>query len=282
MFSIGEFARHGRVSVRMLRHYDAVGLLQPAHVDRLTSYRSYEAEQLSRLNRIVALKELGFTLQQVQSILDDKVSLEELHGMLRLRQADLQTQIAADTARLTQVRTRLEIIEREGVMPTEDITIKRIPAVRVAEVTGCAAGFEPASITPVIGPLYDELCRRLDRAGIVPTGPGVAHYQDGPDGDVLVHAGLPVNAEPAEGQDFSIVDLPEITRAATIVHRGSMDSVLTSVQALARWIDANGYRSAGYNRELYIETGADRESWVTELQEPLADVFVNDSGRADG
>ena len=282
MFSIGEFARHGRVSVRMLRHYDTVGLLQPAHVDRVTSYRSYEAEQLTRLNRIVALKELGFTLQQVQSILDDKISVDELHGMLRLRQADLQTQIAADTARLSQVRARLDIIEREGAMPTEDITIKRIPAVRVAELTGRAAGFDPESITPVIGPLYDELCRQLDRLGIVPTGPGVAYYEDGPDADVLVHAGLPVNVTPADGQDFSVVDLPEITRAATIVHRGSMDSVMTSIQALARWVDVNGYRSAGYNRELYIESGADRESWVTELQEPLVDVFDDASGRAEG
>ncbi len=74
MLSIGHFARHGRVSVRMLRHYDALGLLQPAYVDQVSGYRSYEAKQLSRLNRIVALKGLGFTLQQVQSILDDKVS----------------------------------------------------------------------------------------------------------------------------------------------------------------------------------------------------------------
>ena len=59
MFSIGDFARHGRVSVRMLRHYDALGLLRPAHVDPVTGYRSYRAAQLSRLNRIVALKELG-------------------------------------------------------------------------------------------------------------------------------------------------------------------------------------------------------------------------------
>jgi DNA-binding transcriptional MerR regulator len=66
MFSIGQFARHGRVSVRMLRHYDAVGLLRPAHVDPSSGYRSYRAGQLAQLNRLIALKELGFTLQQVQ------------------------------------------------------------------------------------------------------------------------------------------------------------------------------------------------------------------------
>lgn len=271
MFSIGDFARHGRVSVRMLRHYDAIGLLTPAHVDQVTGYRSYAAQQLSRLNRLVALKDLGFTLQQVQSILDDKVDVAELRGMLRLRQADLLSQIIADTARLAQVEARLLIIEREGTMPTDDIQIKRIPAVRVAELTATAASFEPESISPVIQPLYDELCARLDRAGVIPSGPAIAYYENAPGGDgVLVHAGLTVNAPASTDHDFAIVDLPEIEQAATIVHRGSMDNVMPTIQTLARWIDAHGHRSAGYNRELYIETGDDQDGWVTELQEPLA------------
>lgn len=271
MFSIGDFASHGRVSVRMLRHYDAIGLLQPAYVDQVTGYRSYEAQQLSRLNRIVALKDLGFSLQHVQSILDEKVSVEELRGMLRLRRAELQSQIVTDTARLAQVEARLQIIETEGAMPADDVQIKRIPGVRVAELTGTAASFEPGSISPVIQPLYDDLCGRLDRAGLTPTGSAIAYYEDSPDGDgVLVHATLPVNADPGGDHDFSILDLPEIEQAATIVHRGSMDDVMPTIQTLARWIDANGYRSAGYNRELYIECGEDRDTWATELQEPIA------------
>jgi len=271
MFSIGDFASYGRVSVRMLRHYDAIGLLRPAHVDQATGYRSYAAQQLSRLNRIVALKDLGFSLQQVQSILDDKVSVEELRGMLRLRRAELQSQIATDSARLAQVEVRLQIIEGEGAMPAEDVLIKRIPGVRVAELTSVAASFAPESISPVIQPLYDELCVRLDRAGLTPAGPAIAYYEDSPDGDgVLVHASLPVNADPGDGHGFAIVDLPEIEQAATIVHRGSMDNVMPTVQTLARWIDAHGYRSAGYTRELYIECGEDRDTWTTELQEPIA------------
>ena len=270
MFTIGDFARHGRVSVRMLRHYDAVGLLQPAHVE-LTGYRWYEARQLSRLNRIVALKDLGFTLEQVGSILDDKVSVEELRGMLRLRRAELQSQVAAGIARLAQVEARLQVIEREGAMPADEVQIKQIPEVRVAVLTGTAASFEPESIGPVIGPLYDELCGLLDRAGLTPAGPAIAYYEDLPGGDgVLVHAALPVNADPGGSHGFSIVDLPGIEQAATIVHHGSMDNVMPSIQAMARWIEANGYRSAGYNRELYIECGADRDAWVTELQEPIA------------
>ena len=270
MLSIGDFARHGRVSVRMLRHYDAIGLLKPAYVDQVTGYRSYDAQQLSRLNRIVAIKGLGFTLQQVQSILDE-VSVDELRGMLRLRQAELHSQIATDTARLAQVEARLQIIEKEGTMPADDVHIKRIPEVRVAELTGTAASFEPESISPVIGPLYDELRNRLDRAELTPTGPDIAYYEDTSDGDgIIVHATIPVDADPGEDRDFAIVDLPEIEQAATIVHRASMDDAMSTIQTLAHWIDANGYRSASYNRELYVECDESRDAWVTELQVPIA------------
>jgi effector-binding domain-containing protein len=126
-------------------------------------------------------------------------------------------------------------------------------------------------VGPVITLLYEELIGRLERAGVRPTGPAIAYYEDAPDGDgVLVHAAMPVGLDrDGGGHDFSVVDLPEIERAATIVHQGSMDGVMSTIQTLARWIDAHGYRSAGYNRELYLEVGADRAEWVTELQEPL-------------
>jgi DNA-binding transcriptional MerR regulator len=270
MFTIGDFARHGRVSVRMLRHYDAIGLLRPAHVDPASGYRYYGAAQLARLNRIIALKDLGFTLQQVQDIVDEKVGAEELRGMLRLRRAELETAMAAAGARLNQVEARLRAIESEGRMPTNDVVIKSVPTVRVAELTATAAGFGPEDIGPVIGPLYDELFRRLDSAGVTPTGPGVAYYEDAPEGGgrISVHAAVQVSA-PLQDGAFRVLDLPSLDRAATIVHRGSMDTVLPTVQTLARWIDAHGYRSTGYPREINLECPENRDDWVTELQAPV-------------
>ncbi|MET7621683.1 MerR family transcriptional regulator [Streptomyces sp. NPDC005408] len=272
MFTIGDFARHGRVSARMLRHYDAIGLLRPERTDPFSGYRYYAAAQLAQLNRIIALKDLGFTLQQVQEILEGKVSTEELRGMLSLRRAELEAAMAEAAARLSQVEARLRSIESEGRMPTEDVIIKSIPTVRVAELTAVAAGYGPEHIGPVISPLYEELFRRVEAAGVTPTGPGIAYYEDAPGGDgaILVHAGVTVAAGPQPGYDFEIVDLPAVERAATIVHRGPMDAVMPTAQNLARWIDAGGHRSAGYAREVSLECPADRENWVTELQEPLA------------
>jgi DNA-binding transcriptional MerR regulator/predicted transcriptional regulator YdeE len=272
MFSIGEFARHGRISVRMLRHYDAIGVLVPATVDPVSGYRFYQAGQLSRLNRIIALKDLGFSLRQVQQILDEQVSGAELRGMLKLRRAELSAQIEADTARLSRIEARLQAIEREDVAPGDGVVVKPLPAIRVAELTGTAAGYEPAAITPVIQPLYGDLFCRLARAGFTPTGPAVAYYEDFPhdEGAITVHAAVHLAAGRDDDHDFSVVDLPEVRCAATVIHHGSMDDVLPAVQALARWIDASGYRSAGYPRELTIEHSDDRDKWVTELQEPVA------------
>jgi len=271
MFAIGEFARHGRVSVRMLRHYDAIGLLEPACVDPATSYRFYEAGQLSRLNRIVALRNLGFTLRQVASILGDQVTAAELRGMLMLRQAELQEQIATDAGRLAQVEARLLAIEGEASEPAA-VVVRQIAAARVAELTGTAAGYEPQFITPVIQPLYHELTRELCKEAIAITGPGVAYYEDTCDetGAIKVHAAMPVAERPSGQQDFRVIDMIEVPAAATLIHHGSMDDVLPSIQALARWIDANGYQSLGYAREVTLKLGAVRDDWVTELQEPIA------------
>ena len=100
MFRIGEFSRLSRVSVRMLRHYDQLGLLKPSQTDRLTNYRYYSAEQLPRLNRILALQDLGFSLEQIRSMLEADLPVDEVRGMLRLKGAEVEQAIQAGQERL--------------------------------------------------------------------------------------------------------------------------------------------------------------------------------------
>ena len=271
MFSIGEFAQHGRVSVRMLRHYDAIGLLRPACVDPVTGYRSYQASQLAQLNRVIALKDLGFTLQQVQEIMAEQVSAAELRGMLRLRRAEIQSRIDAETSRLARVEARLATIEDEARVPVDGVVIKGLAPVRVAELAGLAGSYEPEAITPVIQPLYCDLWQRMASAPVTAAGPAMAYYEDAPasDGAIVVHAAVPVAGGTDGGHGFAVVDLAEVDRAAVIIHHGSMDNVLPAVQALARWIDAGGYRAAGYAREVTLEWSPDPVRWVTELQQPI-------------
>ena len=267
MFSIGEFARHGRVSVRMLRHYDAIGLIRPACVDVATGYRFYEASQLDELNRVIALKDLGFTLQQVQAILAEKVSAAELRGMLKLRRAEIQATIDAETTRLARVEARLMTIEDGARVPAEGVVIKRLAPVRVAELAGVAASYEPEAITPVIQPLYHDLwsgwpaptSRRQappwrttrTRPGWHPRARRRARGRRVPSG--RQHRG-PARGGPRRGHHP-----PRLhgRRAADRARRWRA------------WIDANGYRSAGYSREVTLNWCPDPEQWVTELQQPI-------------
>jgi DNA-binding transcriptional MerR regulator len=270
MFAIGDFARHGRVSVRMLRHYDSIGLLRPAHVDAVTGYRSYDAGQLADLNRIVALKDLGFSLEQVRTMLADQVSVVEVRAMLALRRAELQSALAEGAARLAQVESRLRSIEQEGRPPAVDIVLKELPAVRMVELSSSAASFTPDDIGPVIRPLCAELGRRLPEAtGVTPAGRLTCYYEAAGD-EVAVHAALAASVEiDGELNGLTVVDHPA-TRAATLVHRGAIDEVLPAWQALAHWIDDNGHRTSGPARELYLDCPEDLSQWVTELQEPIA------------
>jgi DNA-binding transcriptional MerR regulator len=113
MFKIGDFSKLSQVTVKTLRYYDELGLLKPVEVDRFTGYRYYSADQLPRLNRILALKDLGLSLEQIATLFAarDKLTVEQMRGMLRLKQAEAQERVREEQDRLARVEARLRQIE---------------------------------------------------------------------------------------------------------------------------------------------------------------------------
>lgn len=267
MFTIGELARLGNVSVRMLRHYDATGLLEPAHVDPFTGRRSYAPEQLARLNRLVALKDLGFSLDQVRTLLDDTLGADELRGMLRLRRAELVEQIAADRSRLDRVERRLRSIEKEHDM--SKTTITSLPTVRVAE--RCAEADSLEAVASVVQPLFGELAEALAATGAELGSSAMAFYELRDDGTVGVHAafGLPEGDDPGDGN--VVTRLPEVERAVVTRHLGPLDDVAEAWQAVGAAIARDGLDPSGAPaREVYLHMPMDDPAaWVTELQWPV-------------
>src|SRR5262245_51954140 len=141
MLNIGEFARLGQVSPRMLRHYDETGLLKPSRVDPHTGYRFYAAGQLGRLHRLLALRDLGFSLEQTRPMLDDDLSLEQLRGMLMLRRAQIEQDVADEQGRLRRVEAHLRALEGSIAMSSLDVAIKTTEPTRIAESSAPAPGF---------------------------------------------------------------------------------------------------------------------------------------------
>jgi DNA-binding transcriptional MerR regulator len=269
VFGIGAFARVGQVSVRTLHHYDDLGLLPPAQVDPQTGYRWYRADQLQRLNRILALRDLGLPLTEVRKVVDDELSVEELRGMLRLRQAEARDRMAAEAERLSRVEARLRQIETEGRVGEYDVVVKSLEPQHVAMVDTTATAFGNVTLGPIFGRLFGELHGELDRLGVATAGPEIALYEpsEDPDSPITVMASVPiVEADDVRSDRIAVVDLPAVARAAVTIHRGSMARVEEGYQALLRWADDTGEQIDGFSREVYLDCRGDPETWVTELQ----------------
>jgi DNA-binding transcriptional MerR regulator/effector-binding domain-containing protein len=271
MLNIGEFARLGQVSPRMLRHYDETGLLNPSRVDPQTGYRSYEVAQLPRLHRLVALRDLGFGLEQIRPMLDDDPSVEQLRGMLRLRRAQIEQDVADEQARLRRVEAHLRALEGSITMSSLDVAIKVTEPVRIAEAWAVAPGFGHENLSPVFQRLVPEVLGHLATAGARP-GIMIAWYEDPTeDGSVVLHAGFDIGAQSVpDSAQVRAVDLPTL-KVASVVHRGTMEHIVPVYEALVRWIEDSGNQLAGRSRELYHEWDDNHpERSITELQIPIA------------
>jgi DNA-binding transcriptional MerR regulator len=272
MLNIGEFARLGQVSPRMLRHYDELGLLTPQRVDPTSGYRSYVVDQLGRLHRIVALRDVGFGLEQIRQILTQDISVEELRGMLRLRRAQIEQAVGDEQDRLCRIEAHLRALEWSDIMELQDVVIKKTEPIRVAQAS--ADGLTHADIGGAFGRLMPEVIAHLEAADAKP-GISVAVYEDDggtvPEGEIVLHAGFAIGDQHVPGSEtVRVVNLPSIEVAAA-VYRGDAGGIMGAWEALVRWIDDSGYRLIGDCRELYHEWHDDEESSnVMELQQPIA------------
>ncbi len=270
MIKIGDFSKLSRVSIKTLRYYDEMELLKPINVDRFTGYRYYSASQLPRLNRILALKDLGLSLEQIAQVLDQGVSAEQLRRMLRLKRAELQQHIADEQARLARGEARLNDITMEDAMPNYDVVIKQVEPQLVAGVRDILLSY------PEVGRLFDEVYGHLARSGVSGSALiGAAIWHDNEyktsniDGEAVVYLKQPV----PKGGHVKVYELPTATMAS-VVHKGAYNTFNQAYEAIGRWIEANSYKIVGPNREIYLyctqPVRQDDDSYVTEVQFPVA------------
>jgi DNA-binding transcriptional MerR regulator len=267
MLKIGDFSSLAQVSIKTLRYYDERGLLSPAHIDPETGYRYYSASQLSRLHRILALKDFGFSLEQIARCLEEKVTAEQMRGMLLLRQAEQQARVEEEHDRLGRLQSRIRLIEQETSMPQE-VILKQLPKQWVASVRETIPNY------PSVGQLYPKVFTGL--------GPAMAqmtmcvalwHDPEHKESDVDAEAGVYLQKPVPASDGIRVYELPDCT-AASIIHAGSYQRLPEAYDALLRWVVSNGYQISAPIRELYLHSSMpvrqDDESYVTEIQVPVA------------
>ena len=274
MLGIGQFAQLAKVSVRTLRYYGDHGLLMPAHVDPDSGYRSYEASQLADLNRILVMKDLGLSLDEIHSFVAHDISVAELISLAKERQVEAQEQIELEQQRLHRVAIRIDYLskleENTMTITSSAIVIKELDPMRLATASEIVPGFD-ANLADVFGRLYPLIFSELARLGVHTALPTVALYEEHPDGiEVIAAAQIPADSE-FTSELLERRDLPKVERAATFVHTGDMITVGASHEALLEWVVAADEAPLGYTREVYLECDGPQETWVTELQVVLAE-----------
>jgi DNA-binding transcriptional MerR regulator len=279
MFRIGDFSQLGQISIRTLRLYDEMGLLKPAEVDAFTDYRYYNLEQLPRLNRIVALKDLGFSLKEVAEQLEENLSLDDLRDMLKRKQSEVSLKLQDEQAKLHRLEARLKQIELEDAPTTYDVTVKKIPAMTVFSKRNFVPNLEDMDkyCTRFYRELYEVI--ETQKLNVIAPEFSLFHMREYVTENVDVEVCVVLDSEslgrlelPSD-DTFTVRKLQGYKTAASIVYQGFYRELGFAARALMVWAGTNGYHSLGAAREVHlsgpiVETGKEK-AVVIELQVPV-------------
>lgn len=278
MLKIGDFSKLAHVTVKTLRHYASLGLLQPAWTDRYTGYRYYSLGQLPRLNRILALKDLGFTLDQIRALLDTQLSPRDLRRMFNQKQDELQEHLLTEQARLKRVAERLQQIEQEGRLSGAEVTIKSIPVQWI--VSQHARLPEGQDLHTASLEVRQRISFLASKAGLRSAYSWlILQLKDeytghGTDAEV----GLVLSEENIQHQhipSLSFRRIEAVESMASLLYIEDKQPAQEASTTLYRWSERNGYAIAGTTRQvLYEEQSAAGESAYLELQVPVESALV--------
>ena len=269
MFKIGEFSRLVRVSPRMLRHYEKCGILYPVEIDKFTGYRQYSAGQIPLVQNIVILRDLGFSIDEIEDALPRIEDLAYMNRILRAKADSVQSAIEVEQAKLERLLSMSDTMRKERNIMVHEVELKKISAVKVISLRGIIPQYNQEGV------LWERLGRYVGEKGIACHSDGYSIFfdEDYKESDVDVEIAIPVDTLGTSEGDFVFKEYEEIPLAATIHFTGPFDGGYdVASEKLAKWMEDNGYSFAGNLRGHTIVSPDDEpnpEKWETELQAPV-------------
>lgn len=268
MFKISEFSRLSRIPLQTLRYYDQLGILKPAMTDESTGYRYYYAEQLLEINRIVIFKELGFTLQQIAQLLHEDISTEQIRGMLRLKESEIERHLDMERSRLVRVKERMQLLEREGkVNKKQEVVLKSVEAMHMITYASHGTVEDIPSLFEMFDGLYDG------RAKSLLYGPQTLLWNvSGSKEHVFeFEAGYAVKSNTIKRPEHLQYRILPSETMATLLFRSDSVYSESACLDLAEWIEQHGYlvRSDQPGRETYVPLSGEPGVCLIEIQLPI-------------
>ena len=269
MLKIGDFSKLSRISIRMLRHYDEIGLLIPNKVDNFTGYRYYSEGQLLLANRISSLKNMGFSLAAILEINAQYDDSGKLRSFLQIKLSEVLEQAAETENRLRLLESTINRLGKGENIMKYDVVFKELPRKKVASVRQIIPTYNDEGMlwqilmeeTAPLSIQYDNPCLAI----------AVFHDEGFKESNVDIEVRLSVSGDynNTENVVFKTVDPIQM---ASATYKGSYDQISKVNEAVAAWIMDNGYEFDGSMFNIYHVSPheeANPDNYVTEVCCPV-------------
>jgi len=266
MYRVGMFSKLGKVTIKTLHHYNEVGLLVPVHVDEENGYRYYTTDQLFRLNEIIALRQMGFSIPEISAIVDG----HNITGILMQRKAELESEVQNVTDRLFRINHYINE-QKEGHSIKYQAVIKEIPSYTVYSARYTIPGY--AALNEIMPALGEKVGKANPGLKCVEPGYCFNVYLDGEyrDTDINVEICEAVISRGKDGDGIVFKDISAVT-AVSVLHRGAYEKIGAAYAYAVQWAEQNGYQIVDNVRESYIDGIWNKDNvddWLTEIQVPV-------------
>lgn len=272
MFNIGKFSQLVKVSPRMLRHYEKCGLFFPAKIDKINGYRLYSATQIPLILRIVSLRDMGFSIEEISDILDSFEEKDNMDKVLNRKFNEIQGKIAEENRKIEMLKSTLHRIEKGNYTTTcENVVLKKIPRIKVLSLREVVPDYSYQEqlwerLYSFIG--ENSMYSILEEAAIA-----LYHEMEYKEHDVDIEVAIPVKEMGKSIGSFVFKELESIDLAATVICNGSYEKILPEGEGLlAKWIEDNDYEIIGSERGYAMRhpgNEQDPNNYLTEIQIPV-------------
>nr|WP_054876162.1 MerR family transcriptional regulator [Oxobacter pfennigii] len=269
MLKIGDFSQLSRISIRMLRYYDELGILIPEHINKESGYRYYSPQQLSLAFRIQALKDMQFSLETIRDILKTYDNIDNLKRYLLLRYDEMKIEVIEKQGKLKLLESVINRIGKDCNYMKYNVVIKELPSRYVASLRGILPGNQQDGL------LWDKLSKQIETQNVeyaLPCYPVTIYYDEGyKEKDLDVEIQITVNGKYVDMEDVRFITTEPMTVASVIIN-GSYEQLPEANEAVAKYISDNEFTISGHMFNIYhVNPGmeANPENWVTEICYPV-------------
>lgn len=263
MFKIGEFSKLTNLTVRALHHYEEMELLTPDKIDDTTKYRYYSAQQLSTVNKIKMLQQIGLSLKDIKDVIkSNDITLLEYH--YELREIEIHNELEELKKNQNIIKLYKEKMKEGNYMEKYNVALRHIPARRVMGIRKIVSSY--ANEQDLWTKLYEELTNQKVKMDNPIFGMSIYHDIEYKESDIDIELQSNIIGDYNDTDDVKFYEAPEFTMAS-VTFNGSYEQMPNVTQAIATWIEANNYTITGAMINIpHVSPAHDPnpDNWVTE------------------